>query len=92
MTAEVLTLSRKELDRPEVIRRVVSKRLRQKEAACQLASGIHRIEQKRTLEIARICNPHPSLSPQDREIHRCNAEMLHRQLLQSEEDARILSE
>ena len=33
MTEEVLTLSRKELDRLEVVRRVVSKRLRQKEAA-----------------------------------------------------------
>ena len=33
MTKEVLTMSRKELDRLEVVQRVVSKRLRQKEAA-----------------------------------------------------------
>ena len=38
MTEEVFTLRRKELDRLEVIRRVVSKRLRRKEAACQLAA------------------------------------------------------
>ena len=39
MTKEVLTMSRKEIGRMEVIRRVVSKRLRQKEAACQLVLG-----------------------------------------------------
>ena len=47
---------------------------------------------RRTLEVARICQSDPSLSPQEREIHRRNAEMLHRHLLQSEEGARIVRE
>ena len=37
-------MSRKELDRLEVVRRVVSKRLRQKEAAWQLALGTRQIK------------------------------------------------
>ena len=44
MTKEILTMSRKEIGRMEVIRRVVSKRLRQKEAACQLALGTRQIK------------------------------------------------
>ena len=44
MTKEVLTMSRKELDRLEVVQRVVSKRLRQKEAAWQLALGTRQIK------------------------------------------------
>ena len=44
MTKEVFTMSRKEIGRLEVIRRVVSKRSRQKEAACQLALGIRQIK------------------------------------------------
>ena len=44
MTKEVLTMSRKELDRLEVVQRVVSKRLRQKEAAWQLALSIRQVK------------------------------------------------
>ena len=44
MTKEVLTMSRKELDRLEVVQRVVSKRLRQKEAAWQLAPGTRQVK------------------------------------------------
>ena len=44
MTKEILTMSRKELDRLEVIRRVVSKRSRQKEAVWQLALGTRQIK------------------------------------------------
>ena len=44
MTEEVLTMSLKELNRLEVVQRVVSKRLRRKEAACQLALGVRRIK------------------------------------------------
>ena len=44
MTEEIFTLSRKEISRMEVTRCVVSKRLRRKEAACQLALGICQIK------------------------------------------------
>ena len=44
MKEEILTLSRKEPTRPETVRRAAGKRLRRKEAACQLASGIRRIK------------------------------------------------
>ena len=40
MTKGILTMSQKELDRLEVIQRVVSKRLRQRQAAGQLMLSI----------------------------------------------------
>ena len=44
MTEEVFTMSRKEIGRMEVSRRVVSERLRRKEATCQLALSIRRVK------------------------------------------------
>ncbi len=43
MTEGILTMSQKKLDRLEVIQRVVSKQLRQKQAAGQLVLSIRQI-------------------------------------------------
>ena len=44
MTEELLTMNRTELNRLKTIRRVVSKRLRRKQATCQPAPGTRRTE------------------------------------------------
>ena len=44
MTERILTMSQKELDRLEVIQRVVSKQLRQRQAAGQLMLSIRQVK------------------------------------------------